>query len=322
MASPDVTILDVGHGNCAIIRDRDRVVVVDGGTGTTLLQFLVGEGISFVDAVLVSHADRDHIIGVTTLLSQQDIAVGAVYVNPDSRDGDTWVEFRQALEDARQRNDTATIPHLNTNDSEELTFDDVRLEVLHPDPISVLATPQGRDIDGHQLTANRISAVLRLLFQGESQVLFGGDVDQVGLNQMAERLQPATAPVLIFPHHGGGAGADGVGFAKQICELVQPTRVVFSIGRFPANPQPSIVKGVREANPDIYIGCTELSSHCAATLPTAAGTHLLPLAAAGRARNSCCLGTVQISLNAEAGGPSRDSHSAFVGLFADALCRT
>jgi len=322
MASPDVTILDVGHGNCAVIRDHDHVVVVDGGTGTTLLQFLASEGISVVDVVLVSHADRDHIVGVTTLLSQQDITVGSVYVNPDPRDGDVWLEFRQALADARRRNGTIPIPHLNINDSAELVFDDVQLEVIHPDPISVLATPQGRDTDGHQLTANRISAVLRLLFQGEPQVLFTGDVDQVGLTQSIARFRSAVAPVLVFPHHGGGSGANGRSFARQLCELVQPTRVVFSIGRSPANPQPAIVEGVREASPDIYIGCTQLSSRCAAILPMTAATHLLALAAAGRARNSCCLGTVQISLNAGPSGPSKESHDAFVDLFADALCRT
>ena len=60
MPEPSVSVLDVGHGNCAVVLD-DRTVVVDAGPGATLLEFLQNEGVTEVEVVLISHADEDHI---------------------------------------------------------------------------------------------------------------------------------------------------------------------------------------------------------------------------------------------------------------------
>ena len=59
MTEPTVSILDVGHGNCAVLID-DKVVVIDAGPGTTLLDFLEKEGIKEVGVVLISHADEEN----------------------------------------------------------------------------------------------------------------------------------------------------------------------------------------------------------------------------------------------------------------------
>ena len=38
---PSFYILDVGHGNSAVLIDRDGVVVIDAGPNTVLLDFLI-----------------------------------------------------------------------------------------------------------------------------------------------------------------------------------------------------------------------------------------------------------------------------------------
>ena len=51
MAAPDrsLAILDVGHGNCAVLRDRRGVVVIDAGPGSSLLEFLTEHKITNID---------------------------------------------------------------------------------------------------------------------------------------------------------------------------------------------------------------------------------------------------------------------------------
>jgi beta-lactamase superfamily II metal-dependent hydrolase len=36
----DLTVLDVGHGNCAVLRDERGTVIFDAGQGDTLVEFL------------------------------------------------------------------------------------------------------------------------------------------------------------------------------------------------------------------------------------------------------------------------------------------
>ena len=42
----------------------EGVVIVDTGPGSALLEYLVGRGITEVEAVILSHADQDHIGGL------------------------------------------------------------------------------------------------------------------------------------------------------------------------------------------------------------------------------------------------------------------
>ena len=68
---PELLILDIGHGNCAILRDTLAVTVIDCGyDGVTLIETLERLGINAVDNVIISHADIDHIGGLVPLVHQ------------------------------------------------------------------------------------------------------------------------------------------------------------------------------------------------------------------------------------------------------------
>jgi competence protein ComEC len=75
-----ITILDVGHGNSALIELCDgRNVLIDGGSrsspgfdcGTALIApYLWHRGISRLDDIIISHADADHYNGIPALLDR------------------------------------------------------------------------------------------------------------------------------------------------------------------------------------------------------------------------------------------------------------
>ena len=66
-ALPNLTILDVGHGQCVVLQDARGTVIFDAGSGPTLLEFLHESGIAEIDAVIISHADADHLSGLVSL---------------------------------------------------------------------------------------------------------------------------------------------------------------------------------------------------------------------------------------------------------------
>jgi hypothetical protein len=164
-------------------------------------------------------------------------------------------------------------------------LDDMELQVLSPSPGRVLS--ENRD--------NRWSAVIRLVVAGESVVLFGGDIDRTALDRLLDSRRSLSAMVLVFPHHGGHPGeADARLFARDLTSAVKPDIVLFSMGRGRFdNPLPSILRGVRQAAPDAYVLCTQLSKGCASQ-PFKGRMQHSP--SAGEASGFSCHGTFRLPI--------------------------
>jgi beta-lactamase superfamily II metal-dependent hydrolase len=313
----DLTILDVGHGNCAVLHDDKGVIIIDACEGDTLFEFLEQRGVTAIDAILISHADMDHLAGVLALMTDSELVIGAVYFNTETnRETRIWQAFRRALSEARKRQATRGCVALTTDTSADFDRGSVRLEVLAPTPEIAASGAGGQDLDGRRLTANAMSAVVRIVCDGIPEVLLPADLDASGLDRMLADCPEPVARVLVFPHHGGQpARANAFGFAVRLCSAVRPDLVVFSIGRgMHSTPQPAIVGGVRAAAPAAHIACTQLSERCAASLPTRLSTHLDERPARGRIANACCAGTVEIRLGQSdpVYTPARTVHGAFV----------
>lgn len=327
MVSPEIAILDVGHGASAALVDAEGVVVIDTAPGETLLEFLERRGITRIDAVLISHADEDHLGGVIQLLTDPDKHVGVVYLNPDPlRDTDIWHDFRVTIDSEPVKQRTRVCVGLTEATSELLRRQDVEIRVLAPSAANAAASVGGRDMRGRRQTANSLSAVVALGVGGPWEVLFAGDIDHAGLENLLAGGHPLQARILVFPHHGGRtAGGSMEAFARRLCEEVQPEVVVFTIGRGIHNtPRPEVVTAVKSAVPAAHIACTQLSLHCASSLPSEHPAHLTVEPARGKPSRRCCAGTIVIQLGQDslACQPLLDEHLAFIATSAPtALCR-
>jgi beta-lactamase superfamily II metal-dependent hydrolase len=313
----ELTILDVGHGNCAILRDNRGAVIIDAGLGETLLEFLEQREITAIDAVLISHADSDHIAGLLMLLAQQHIAVRAVFLNTETlRQTNLWRQILVALTDARRRQAVKVHSQLTSASSEFLRRDKLELQILAPAPELALVGAGGQYQDGLPLSANTMSAVVRIVMNGTPEVLLPGDLDAAGLEYLLAEYPEPRARVLVFPHHGGRpARADPADFAARLCAAVRAELVIFSIGRGKhATPHPGVISGVMRETPNAHIACTQLSKWCAASLPSAPPIHLNESAARGRFGNACCAGTIELKLGGDTPiyTPARAGHREFV----------
>lgn len=325
MASAEAIVFDVGHGNCAIIRDDALVTLIDAARGNTVVRALQRLGITAIDRILISHADNDHVGGLLTLLLDRRIHIRDIYVNSDAEKGRAWRMLRSALADARRRDPQLQI-HVGLTMDMSFQGATSRIEVLAPSPEVAMGGVGSTDLHGRRITANSMSAVLLLSIDNVSAALFCADIDDAGLRNLFEEVPQPRAPVVVFPHHGGLPGrADPEAFARDLCNAVQPRIVIFSLGRgVHDNPHPAIIRGVRQAVPGAHIACTQLSTHCSASVPAVAVSHLLDAPAKGLLRNACCAGT--LSIRVEKGvvlvGPDLRSHATFVTRNAPtALCR-
>lgn len=135
MDLPELIILDVGHGNCAVIRDTEDVIVIDCSHGVTLIETLEYQSIREISHILISHADEDHISGIINLLLNEEIIIHNVHLNPDSlKKTQIWQDLRIALKDARQRFKTEVSTELTITNTGKLNLGSVEIEVLAPTP--------------------------------------------------------------------------------------------------------------------------------------------------------------------------------------------
>lgn len=305
---PSLTIIDTGHGNCAIVEDGD-VAVVDAPKRAALLQHLDRLSIDVVSRLIISHADADHIDGAATLLTDKRYTVEHVYVNPDpARKTAAWDSFKVALGAARQRGSTTIHSSLNSTDPGVIPLGSISIEVISPSPEMAISGPRSK-LDGRTLTENTNSAVLLIKVSGERRALLAADLDDVGLELLIAEKLDLTAPILVFPHHGGRPGkGDPAEFASRICDLVSPQQVVFSIGRgMHGTPRPEIVDAVRRRAGGAHLACTQLSKNCE------------PHATPG---NETCAGTITIDLATMSWlDPTIDLHRSRVDAVTSPMCR-
>lgn len=326
-SSPNLTILDVGHGQCVVLQDARGTVIFDAGSGSTLLEFLDESAITEIDTVIISHADADHLSGLLSLLSAATVQVRHVHLNSDAtKTSDIWQDLRYAVADATARAATSVTIGVTTSNTQEFARGDVEIEILYPDPAVAMAGPGGTDLKGRKLTANSMSVVARINYQSIPRLLLTGDIDAVGLENLLEVLPSPQSDVLVFPHHGGHPSqGNPATFASSLVQAVQPNLIVFSIGRGRyQTPRPDIVAGIRSVLPNVTIACTQLSNNCALSVPSAPPTHTAPIVARGRIHRSCCAGSIRLMLQSDGIQfiPPLQDHQDFITANAPtALCR-
>jgi competence protein ComEC len=295
-----VAILDVGHGNSTIIKDEAGIVIIDAGTKSTLLEFLLEQGIEHIDTILISHADQDHIGGIVAILSSRKFSIGKIRLNTDSLKGtDAWDDLLYELDQMGVENGLDFRPSLTINDNDEYNLTGYKIQILGPSNYLAGKGPGSKDRHGRKITTNSISAVIRILDDKDIPILLlPGDVDDIGLDDLIEHKPDASTPILIFPHHGGlpGSRRNIKNFTLRLADLIKPNTVIFSIERSDrySTPRPEIISTLFNYSKDIRIMCTELSGFCAIRLPLKSPTHLTGVCAQGYEDNKCCAGSIII----------------------------
>jgi competence protein ComEC len=317
MALPELCILDVGHGNSAVIHAADGVVIVDAPLGLILVELLLSRKITAVDTIIVSHADADHVQGVTSILLDERFVVRTVLVNPDAtKDNKTWNDFRRAVAVAKERYQLQVSRNLGP-DYPTITFGATQVKVVAPSHTLALSGPGGKELPEHggrSISSNSLSAVVRVTHDNVSRALLTGDLDAVGLADLERCAVDLGAELLVFPHHGGHVPqGDNAKFADRLCRSVGASTVVFSLGRGKhRTPRPEIVRAVESALPTTHVACTQLSARCAAINPNVERAHRVDAPAQGLERNTICLGTLVQELATGRVSPDRNEHAAFV----------
>src|SRR5947209_9746292 len=129
----DMVILDVGHGNSAILRDGDQTAIVDAPIGVLLLHTLEDMSIDTVKFAFVSHADSDHLAGILSLLTSEKVRVERIFINPDAHKRSTlWRDFRAAVSVAERKGTCVITTSLSTTTAGKVAHSDIAIYAVAP----------------------------------------------------------------------------------------------------------------------------------------------------------------------------------------------
>ena len=233
-----IIFLDVGQGDCVLIQTEagENYLYDCGSTSRSnvgkyvLLPYLKYRGIRNLDAIFVSHPDRDHVNGVIEVLEyakEKGIQVAQIVISATGIEN-AAEQYEELLEAAAGAYDGAGVEVrlLAAGDKWSGRKGAAEFLCLHPG-----AAGEG------ELDVNEASLCLyaRLFSKkGELSVLLTGDVEGAGeelLTESLERYGIEKTDVWKVAHHGS-RNATGEAFLKQIKgEWQTPLIAVISCGR-------------------------------------------------------------------------------------------
>uniref|UniRef100_UPI000481EEDD DNA internalization-related competence protein ComEC/Rec2 n=1 Tax=Eubacterium cellulosolvens TaxID=29322 RepID=UPI000481EEDD len=188
-----ITMLDVGQGDCCLIRTEEGAAfLVDGGSSSVnrvghyrILPYLKEQGIAELDGIFLSHADEDHINGVEELLNavaQKETAVriGRLWMPAWMRTDKKGVHIAGECQKAGVSVSYAVR-------GARVTCGKTVIRVLHP------------FASGGAQEGNAGSMVLEVS-HGDFRALFTGDLEQEGERELIPDLN--RVQLLKVAHHG------------------------------------------------------------------------------------------------------------------------
>lgn len=227
--SLSVRFFDVGQGDAALILCGGKSMLIDGGEPSAsdiIYTCLKKAGITHLDYIVCTHADEDHVGGLSGALSA--VSVGAVLAPKTEADTRAYQSFKQKVYDQGLQ-----IKHPGPGTSFDLGGSTVH--VLGP-------------ISEDTSERNNTSLVLKIEF-GSTSFLFTGDAEFDEEHDILEQGYDLSADVLKVSHHGS-AGATSYRFLRE----VMPEYAVISVGKNNTygHPTEEVLSRLSDAGVKVY----------------------------------------------------------------------
>jgi competence protein ComEC len=229
--STRVVVLDVGQGDAILIEgSRGGRMLVDGGPDPGRLLIALDERLPAwdhrIDTLVLTHPHEDHVAGLAVLLSRYRI--GRIYEPGMIGPGPGYIAIAALLAHGGP-------PHGTLSTGDRLSLDDVRLQVLWPDPGRVPLKPA----DGGS-AINNVSIVL-LGEVGGRRFLLAGDIEEQVDPELLARGLPHV-DFLKVAHHGSRTSS-----TQAFLDAVRPGVAVLSagLGNPYGHPAPATIQRLR-----------------------------------------------------------------------------
>ena len=218
-----VTWLDVGQGDAAVIQCGGQSMLIDGGKpekSSYIYAWLQQHGLSYLDVIVATHVDADHIGGLSGALNYA--SVGTAYCPVTTGTTETFQSFVKYLE---QRGKQITVPTAG----ETFALGGAQVQILGP-------LHSAED-------SNDNSIVLKVSF-GATSFLFTGDAERAEEQDLLNAGVNLQSTVLKVGHHGSDTST-----SYPFLRAVAPQYAVISVGAGNSygHPTEAVLSRLRDA---------------------------------------------------------------------------
>lgn len=326
MSKVGVAFLEVGHGDSIIITYPDEVTasIIDTPNAKITFDFIMDQGIKYVDWIIISHADIDHfkgISGLITNLSNFGIGIGNLgYIRGDKK-------LRTDKEYSNLRKQFVWYEdHLLINITEPYAQKYATLVNINDMIINCIFPWTPADVENAGDKANDCSIVLILEYR-DHKVLLSGDLEGRGwyrlINKCQERSICLKSNVFKLPHHGSWflAKNDAVSL-QDVIALIDAELAIMSVGYnekflFPA---PQTIASLKKKT--CRIMCTGSGKSCHDGTPLINMPSWLNLGISCKKPSIPCAGTILLELTESdiAVSPTEKEHLEIIRNLKTPMC--
>ncbi len=225
-----IDFLDVGQGDAAFVTfPNGETILIDGGgqsnfgkindeenesfqpdsqnIGETVVsRFLWEKGYSKVDYILATHADTDHIQGLTDVA--KNFKVRAAFFGRMPRDDPDFNDLFNVLQKKK-------IQVVEIARGDELEIGEAKMQILYPE----------KDDSPKPISDNNHSVVLRIIY-GAKKILFTGDIEKEAETELLQNAAFLKSDVVKVAHHGSRTSSIG-----EFIKAANAEYAVVSVGR-------------------------------------------------------------------------------------------
>lgn len=231
-----ITFLDVGQGDASLLQSGGQTLLLDGGStsqknvGTyVILPYIKQQGISCLEAVVLTHTDQDHINGVIEVLEEGKKG----WLTVKNLMYPYWMEGTEQGKQLKKLAEEAGASCRKIRAGDRLTIGKAEAVVLYPKEQEKIEEP------------NAGSLVLFWKWEGV-RAMFTGDLPEEKERELLQNL-PACE-ILQVGHHGSATST-----CREFLEQVQPSLAVISCAmknRY-GHPSPDTVDRLKKTGCEI-----------------------------------------------------------------------
>ncbi|MBQ1229942.1 MAG: MBL fold metallo-hydrolase [Clostridia bacterium] len=202
-----IYFLDVGQGDCALLRTAQGDILIDAGPESaqeSLVHRLRSLGVTSLRLAIFTHPDEDHLGGADGVL--EHFPAEQVWVNGSEESSETVLAFLSAVQKTG-----AALRAVRAG--ERIRFGETELTVLAP-------------MAGTSFEGNSGSVIVRVTC-GEASALFSGDAELEAEEALLERYgrEMLSAGLYKVSHHGAANGS-----SEAFLRAVRPQYAVICCG--------------------------------------------------------------------------------------------